>query len=383
LLNLRDFVEDDVLRRKADMFLDLVFANIAEETLGVQRSGPKTRTKEEGFRSRAYDLLFDSPGDTFDLSNYQFPTSDYYPSPAIASLARDISNRGTYSFMKTAPGAVAYGTTENKTTDVIVPGSRWRTMDKDNLMVRNGFATAHYIVGSHGLDTAARADPYRAQRWQGIVFANDPMARIGMDGKSGETKGGYISNPFKTIQDRNVMVTMKWGPLIDQKTDPRLWIYFSSALDAVEEEGGWIFVKSGGAFAAIKVVEGGHKWSRPWKHSATFSVKEKSYVTPNSENTPIITVANDAADYGNDFVAFKRALITQPIDWKDGVLKFATIIHEGPLKPGSISGETVNLRPSRVNESPFIRSKQPGEDRRRACELRVPAGCRRGNAHRL
>ncbi len=348
LLNLRDFAGDTVLRRKADMFLDLVFANIAEETLGVQRGGPKTRTKEESFRDRVYDLLFDSPGTTFDLSNYQLATSDYYPAPAIVALAKEFRNRGAYAFAKTAPGAVAFGISDT--------GSKWRTMDRDNLMARNGFGTAHYIMGSHGMDTTAKTDPYRAQRWQGLVFANDPMACIGMDGKSGVTKGGYISNPFKTIQDRNVMVTMKWGPVIDKGTDTRLWIYLSSVLDAVEEEGGWIFVRSGGAYAAIRIVEGGYKWSRPWQHSATFSVKEKSYVTPASADTPIITVANDAVDYGNDFAAFKRALIAQPIGWKGGVLTFSTIIHEGPLKPGKVNGEPVNLRPSRVNDSPFIRS---------------------------
>ena len=37
-------------------------------------------------------------------------------------------------------------------------------------------------------------------------------------------------------------------------------------------------------------------------------------------------------------------------------MRFGSIIHEGPSKPGRISGDSVNLRPSRVNESPFIRS---------------------------
>ena len=58
-LNLRDFAEDPVLRRKAAMFLDLIFANMAEETMGSVRGGPKTRTKEEGFQAGYYALLFD------------------------------------------------------------------------------------------------------------------------------------------------------------------------------------------------------------------------------------------------------------------------------------------------------------------------------------
>ena len=37
--------------------------------------------------------------------------------------------------------------------------------------------------------------------------------------------------------------------------------------------------------------------------------------------------------------------------------KFATITHEGPFKAGKIDGKPVDLRPSRFNDSPFIRSE--------------------------
>ena len=50
-------------------------------------------------------------------------------------------------------------------------------------------------------------------------------------------------------------------------------------------------------------------------------------------------------------------LKAQPITWTEGVLEFATITHEGPSAPGKVNGETVDLRPSRVNDSPFIRSE--------------------------
>ncbi len=200
LFNLRDFAEDKVLRRKADMFLDLVFANIAEETLGVQRSGPKTRTKEEDFRDRAYDLLFDSPGDTFELSNYQLPTSNYYPPPAIVLLAKDFKHRGVYSLAKTAPGAVAAGTTENKTTPTLVPRSKWRTMDKDNLMVRSGFATAHSIMGSHGLDTSAKADPYRAGAGRASSSPTTRWPASAWTAKAARQKGDISATPSRRFR---------------------------------------------------------------------------------------------------------------------------------------------------------------------------------------
>lgn len=370
LINLRDFAQDPVLHQKADMFLDLVWANIAEETLGTQRSGPKTRTKENSFDSREYDLLFASPGESLGRSlgkegfaepankaalhsvetNYVLGTSDYYPPPAVASLAKDVSNRGQYSFIKRSPGAVAPGVEKEK-------GSKWQTIDRDNTMLRCGFAGRNYIMGSHGFDTTAKSGSYRVQRWQGVVFANAPLACISMDGKNGAAKSEYISNPFKTIQDRNVMVTMKWAPDGDTKhVDPNLWTYFSGQLDKVEEDGGWIFAKAGDAYAAVKVVKGGYKWNRPWAHSMELDEESKSFVVPDSDS-PIITVVNDASDYGNDFESFKKALKAQPVTHRLGVLQFATITHEGPEKPGKIDGKTVNLKPELVNDSPFIRSR--------------------------
>ena len=346
LFNLRDFAEARVLRRKADMFLDLAFANFAEETLGSVRGGPKHRTKEEGFEARYYNLLFE-PGETFrNLGDYMISTSSYYPSPVIASLARDASCRGAYAWSKRCP---SFNTLPKE-------GEERRSLDQDVSIIRNGFATPRFHMGSHDFDATAKVDwQGRQQRWQGVIFANHPMARIGMDGKSEKVKatGYYISNPFKTIQDRNVMVTMKWGPVIDKGVDPNLWIYFSFALDAVEEEQGWIFVKSGEAFAGVKVV-GGYEWITPWKHSE--AIRPKSFVRLLKEDAPIITVANDASDYNHDFQAFKKALIVQSVGWKDGVLTFSTITHEGRLKAGKINGKSVDLRPSFVNDSPFIRS---------------------------
>ena len=66
LFNIRDFAEDEVLRKKADMYLDLVYANIAEETLLTTRGGPKSRVKVgheyDAMTDRGYDLLFNAPG---------------------------------------------------------------------------------------------------------------------------------------------------------------------------------------------------------------------------------------------------------------------------------------------------------------------------------
>ncbi len=343
LFNLRDFAEDPILRRKADLFLDLAFVNTAEECLGTVRGGPKHRTKDDDFSPAFYPFLF-GVGD--GGRGYLLFTTGFYPSPVSVSLARDASSRGVYSWSKRCPHfSVLPPENDPKKDRVLAP---------DVSIIRNGFATPSFHLGSHGFDATAKVVwKGRQQLWQGVVFANHPLARIGMDGKSEHAKGNYISFPFKTIQDRNVMVTMKWGPVTDPGVDKKLWIYFSSALDRVEEEQGWIFVKSGNAFAGVKVVDG-YEWVKPWKHSD--AINPKSFVRMLQEKSPVIMVVNDAADYGNDFSAFKKALTAEPVSWKDGVCQFATITHEGPFKAGKINGKPVDLAPPLVNDSPFIRS---------------------------
>jgi hypothetical protein len=84
LFNVRDFAEDEVLRRKADMYLDLTFANMAEETLLTTRGGPKSRVKvgheyDGGMAGeRSYNVLFNAPGRTFEpRGENTLSTSEY------------------------------------------------------------------------------------------------------------------------------------------------------------------------------------------------------------------------------------------------------------------------------------------------------------------
>lgn len=362
LSNLRDFAEDPVLRKKAEMYLDLAYAVMAEETLLTTRGGPKSRVKvgheyDGGLCYRGYDLLFNAPGRTYvPLGEGGLATSNYYPPPAIVNLAKDTKTRGSYVFATRWPGPVAEG--KGKSTDD-PDGILWRTLDPEHSVLRYGFATPNYVIGSAGLDAKWLDDASMGFRWQGIVFDGDPLARIGFEVKPANTNDWHGFNPFFSVQDRNLLVTQKWVPV---PPNPRsalpayLRVYFSPTLDAVQEDGDWIFAKDGGAFAAIKVVAGGYQWTPAWKHASSITKDNKAFITLNAENAPVILIANQAADYQNDFEAFKASVKAQPIRYMDGVLHFATITFYGPLQPGQVAGQTVNHAPSRGYDSPFIRS---------------------------
>lgn len=362
LFNVRDFAEDPLLRKKADMYLDLTFASMAEETLLTTRGGPKSRVKvgheyDGGFSDRGYDLLFNAPGRTFEpLGVGALSTSNYYPPPAIVTLAKDTTGRGTYSFMKRWPGPVADGGGK-RTGDP--DGVLWRRLDPRRSVVRRGFATPGYVLGSASLDPAWLDDASMGFRWQGVVFANDPLARIGFEVEPASSKDWHGFNPFFSVQDRNLLVTQRWAPIPPNPRSSRpayLRVYFSPTLDELQEAGGWIFVRAGEAFAAVKVVAGGYRWMPAWQHASGLEKDNRAFITLDTEDAPVILIVNQATDYQRDFRAFQAAAKAQPIHYADGVLQFGSISFCGPERPSQISGQAVNLAPSRGYDSPFIRS---------------------------
>jgi hypothetical protein len=360
LFNIRDFAEDPLLRKKADMYLDLTYAVIAEETLLTTRGGPKSRVKVgheyDAGSDRGYDVLFNAPGRTFvPLGVGVQSTSNYYPPPAVVKLARDTTGRGSYVFKTRWPGPVADGGGRNANDP---DGPLWRTLDPERSVLRYGFATPSYVIGSAGLDPTWLDDAGMGFRWQGVIFKSDPVSRIGFEVKPANATDWHGFNPFFSVQDRNILVTQRWAPVPpNPKTalPAYLRVYFSATLADVRDEDGWIFVKDSGAFAAVKVVAGGHKWTPAWKH-ADSARDNKAFITLDSENAPVIMIANQAGDYGNDFDAFKAAVKAQPLRYKAGVLNFATLTFHGPSRVPEIDGKKVDLAPARGYDSPFIRS---------------------------
>jgi hypothetical protein len=361
LFNLRDFAEDPLLRQKAEMLLDLAYAVIAEETLLTSRGGPKSRVKVgheyDAATDRGYDVLFNAPGRTYaPLGVGAHSTSNYYPPPVVVNLAKDTTGRGVYSFKTRWPGPVAEGGGRSADDP---DGMLWRKLDPERSVLRCGFATPSYVIGSAGLDAAWLDDAGMSSRWQGVVFASDPTARIGFEVKPANKDGWHAFNPFFSVQDRNVLVTQQWAPVPPNPSSSQpayLRVYFSPTLDLVEEDGGWIFARDGAAFAAVKVVAGGYEWTPAWKHADALAKDNKAFVTLKAGSAPVILLANQAADYNHDFASFKAAVKAQPIRYQGGALHFATLSFHGPSKAPEVDGKTVDLAPPRGYDSPFIRS---------------------------
>jgi hypothetical protein len=363
IFNIRDFAEDPLLRRKAEIYLDLTYAVIAEETLLTSRGGPKSRVKvgheyDEGIIDRGYNVMFDAPGRGYEpIGDTTRATSNYYPPQAIVDLARDTKNRGTYSFATRWPGPIVPGKGK-KSGDP--DGVLWRAIDADRSVLRKGFCTPNYVLGSVALPPDTAEDASSGFRWQGVVFAGDKLARIGFEVQPSKKKNWHGFNPFWTTQDRNLFVTECWAPVPpnDPVAHPAgLRAYFSPTLDEVVEEKAWIFVREGAAFAAVKVTGGEYTWTPKWKHADELTGDNKAFITLDNDKARVILYCADASDYGDDFAKFRAVVAAQPIVTSDGMTHFSTIVFPGHPDQGTINGKPVDIAPERGNDSPFVRSE--------------------------
>ena len=115
------------------------------------------------------------------------------PAPAIVNLAKDTTGRGAYVFTKRWPGPVADDGSKRWSDP---DGPLWRTLDPERSVLRYGFATADYVLGSAALDASWLNDTSMGYRWQGVVFASDPTARIGFEVEPANAKEWHGFNPI-------------------------------------------------------------------------------------------------------------------------------------------------------------------------------------------
>lgn len=405
IVNLYDFAEDPILSKKAEMVMDLHFANAAEESLLNTHGGPKSRTKnpmayDATFRGhRANNLLF-GVKEGFDLTlvpQNMFGTSAYQVPPAVMDLANDSETRGSYAFIKRAPGpgVMSMANPRNPVEDDEgnILGYKWFAFNPNKSMLRYGFVGQNYILGSSNFDPADLEGYNRfthegpmvigsAFAWAGVTFKttsgrpNTLDARISFEVQPGCSSGWISIAPLSVLQFKNVLIAKRFVSTNAEDTGPNasscnpsfLKIYFSQTLDEVVDRGdGWIFARSGEAFAALRVVRSGHRWvgvngqpttwSRAGMLGNSVSIANLKFVVL-YQDKPVVMMVNDARDYGNDFARFQASAKNKPFQYNEltGELYTSPLAFYGHNKVGKIAGERVDFSPSLVNDSSFIKS---------------------------
>ncbi|MEX0332420.1 MAG: hypothetical protein AB3N64_13445 [Puniceicoccaceae bacterium] len=263
LMDIFDLCEDEALAEKAGNFLDIVWADWAQDQINGVRGGGKTRaTAARQWDDGMYKMArFYFGGKGSAQSNY-FPLllSKYELKPIIWHLALDREGLGEFAFASRRPGEEENIWPRPKGTE--------RTMlcDTESRLLRYSWVTPDYILGGQ-MDHPAAVHSHLSNqaRWQGITFkgANGPRVY-----PTDVAKDRMFKNPggfCRLVQHENVMIVQQsrrwfqmnpdWFPAKDIMSLD-YGIYFGDNLDRIEEKAGWIFVEHGDAFLAVRPVMG-------------------------------------------------------------------------------------------------------------------------------
>ena len=273
LTDIYDLVEDEHLKNKAHKFLDLAWADWAQEQLHGVRGGAKTREKRGWqWADSMYRFARFYSGGEGDSSSHFFAQllSDYEWKPIIWQLALDREGRGEFASIRRQPGE----------DEAVMPRplgtERSMLVDTESRFVRYSWITPDYILGCQMDHPIAPHSHLSIQnRWQGITIKGEQGVRIFPSTLNVDKAGEHqlFSNGYtRCVQDQNVMIvqqsrgftviTPDWYPN-KPRSDKDYGVYFGNKLDHIEEKQGWIFVEHGDAYLAVKPMMG--EYAQGWR----------------------------------------------------------------------------------------------------------------------
>jgi hypothetical protein len=263
LYTLHAYCGQAALQKKTGDFLDLVWADWAQEQIAGIRGGPKTRHHNsvggEDSMTEMSRFLLGGPGTTIQI--YTSLLLDNRPLPDVVfGLALDSRGRGRYA-------AISRGVGEEEAARA--PGTeRTLTAGREARFIKYSWVTPDYILGTQ-MDhpDAVHSHLSAAGRWHGLIVAGSPDTRIVPTGGMVQAANGRpypdMELVYQTAQDRNVLIVQqarrwlqvnpRWFPAGPAYEKP-VALYVGKDWDQVSERSGWVFFRKGNAYAAVRVV---------------------------------------------------------------------------------------------------------------------------------
>ncbi len=353
IYDFHDFASDPELRRLAGAVLDLYWAAWAQEQLDGVRGGGASRVYPGPMSlSNSGDAIGRLAG--FYLgnqalnrpSNNEFSplTSPYRMPLVVMDLALDRDGRGVYEIRQRRMGLALPGFYRP-------PDYR---LDSSGGLVRYSYCCPEFILGTALLPARPLEDwtmISSQNRWHGVVFSGHPDARIVPQCDTGK---GNTYNQQWSVQSKGSLVVQRL-PGSSGTGDMRVWLS-GKGLGNRLERAGWVFVEAEGAFAAVRPVVGGYDW-RP----ATGRIQGEWLHCRNRDSPVILEVARKS-DY-TDYATFADAVASRPLRFANSVLRYTGLggdvltFYADRSRPPEVNGIPVDYTPSRVFDSPFIRSE--------------------------
>ena len=241
---------DETLKKRARMFLDLYFADWAQNQVAGIRGGTKFRyspgdTGPDAVTPLAVFLLGGPcAADNYRGRHHELALGDYELPRPIWELALDREGLGVFKY-------VGRGLGEENPTLPRPRGTEFTMrLDTEHRMVRYSWVTPDYILGSQMDHPGATLCHLAMRRWQGLIVPSTqavicPMRLV-----------NCVQHNEVLIAQANLrtnVVNPDWFPSGGYKDG--IAVYINKNWERVEEKEGWVFAQSANAYAAVRIID--------------------------------------------------------------------------------------------------------------------------------
>lgn len=304
-LNMVDLVYqysgDPELKAIVGDFLTLYWADWAQKAISGLHGGPKTRHHRNvgGYVGDSTEPLIRfhlggaADGGTWFYWNL---INDYKLPEIVWHMALDREAMGTFVYRSRGIG---------EETDVWPrPLGAERTMitDPDSRFLKYTYVTPDYTLGTQ-MDhpMAIHSHLSIAGRWHGMTFAQSSATRI-VPVRLTDPAGDQYDMELmtRTVQHENTLVLQQarrwnqidptWYPAKIDHYDQPIGIYIGTDWDRVEEINGWIFLRKGHAYGAIRPV----LWDAAYEEKKRLETVGSQIFFNSPADDPIVKIRNDS-----------------------------------------------------------------------------------------
>jgi hypothetical protein len=306
MFNIYDFTRDPVLKRKVANYLNLFFTYWGQEQIDGISGGGKARLYSDIRPSTSWlGYLFFGIGKEplFETTILDAATTTYRPPLMVIDIACDVKGRGIYEVRQRAMGLAEPGHNSP-------PVYQMRT-DFGGI-VRYSYCTPDFIIGTAMFEARPSKDwalISSQNQSRGVIFSGNIAA--GILPQCEKFNNNRLYNSMWSVQRKGTQICQK---LESNSRAGRTMVWFSAeGLSVPIEEKKWVFAESQGAYAAVRVVDGGYTWEDQAER-----IKGKWLVCDN-EYSPVILEVEQKSNY-KSFEDFQSKIIGNAIDYSRSIL---------------------------------------------------------------
>jgi len=324
---------------------DLFWATGRGATDGVGRAKPIYRPNAAGRDELTTSPLYLGALELTPPSNHFFTilSSAYRLPLVVLDLALDPAGRGVYAIRQRTLGAAEPGFFQP-------PDYHLETTNGG--LVRYSWCTPEFIMGLPLLAARPLEDwtmISSQNRWQGVIFAGHPDARLMPQCKSKDGRTTY--NQMWGVQSRGSMLAQRLPDPTTRNTGG-MQIYFSpQGLSNRVESDGWVFCEAPGAYAAARPARGGYTW-QPETAGAPWMAFTDGM-------SPAVLEVARKSDFP-DYAAFQAAVTALPMTWHGQTLTYHGISGDRLTLPADTPRAEMMAAPRprscQIFDKPFIQS---------------------------